>query len=206
MNMWKVCSVLLVSAGLLSGCGLVAKAIPPITLDNKNALNLSGKKIAVDLGILPAVTQQTVSSSGQITVNFADGEKPDMKGFTPGAIDTTLKLVDVSVSGLTCSAPDAFSLKVDATGKVFETANPNIVAEASASTTVNIAKDNGAYKLSGVTQIGMVFQSNLINIVTSGGDNTATVNYTVSSPNDQLAGCRVELTVGDQVITLRDWR
>ncbi|GGJ48605.1 hypothetical protein [Deinococcus roseus] len=205
MKMLKVGCALLVGVGLLSACGLVAKAIPPIELANKNALNLKDEKIAVEFAALPTLAKQDVNSSGQITATFGDAEKPDTKGFTPGAIDAALKLVAVDVSGLTCNAPAAFDLKIEATGKVFETGNPNIVADASASTTVNITKTGEAYTLKSGSEIKMVFGSNLLNIVTSGGNNTAQVNYTVSSTNDQLAGCRIEFTVGDQIVVLRDW-
>lgn len=205
MKMIRLGGFLLVATGLLSACGLVAKAIPPIELQNKNALGLSGQEILVDLGLV-ATIKQDVSKSGQIAADFTDGEKPDMKGFTPGSIEAVLKLVSVDVSGMACKAPDTFKLAISATGKVFEKTNPQIVANATASSEVMVAKKDGTYTLASAAEIKLGFSSNLINIVTSGGDNRAEVDYTVSSTENQLAGCTIKFVVGDQIVTLRDWQ
>jgi membrane-associated protease RseP (regulator of RpoE activity) len=172
----------------LAGCGLVSS--PPIN----NPFGLEGQQTSINLGPSPAAT-------GSLSVNTTFPDITLSLPVTPTGFNYNLAISGVALSG--CPSTPPSSINVTMSLELTVSDNPPTgprEAEAKAENVqFTLTQSGSGYSVGNISNGSLSFSNlgTLLNILQSGGPNTATLSGTVNTTsNPDLAGCTMTITWG----------
>lgn len=202
MNPLRLPAFALLAAGLLSGCNsLVGSLVPPVTVDNPAGLN--GAKFVGT----PFASVQRVGSNLTIqpALSFAN-TGTDARGLTPQDLDLSFSVAALALRDCT---PPAGSYTVDVTNArlvLSDSAGSAEIAFPNVTLNFTVAGD-GSVTVATNRFAATVPGAAVFNVVNAGPQpNAATGSARAESPQDALAPCKPELTVGGASATFKNFR
>ena len=192
-------TLLTLTALTLMSC---AQLIPPQTLQD-NPLNIDNAAIQTGNG---GTIEYTAPAFGDFVP----------QGAAPDEVEVSIVISKVTVNASCLTLPDTFTVTLkDMRVKVWDRQDTFALKATERGTTENPITGTVsarvlrpelavyAYKLPAPRTIRLVFDRQLYNLVTSGGDNLARLTGVMEVSDARLLGCRVGALVDSNAVTLR---
>ncbi|WP_407570314.1 hypothetical protein [Deinococcus altitudinis] len=216
MKKTRLFGLLSVTLPLLAGCGSVVGAfVPPQTITNP--AGLTGATLAPSSALVAESVGGTISYSTQTTTppsSFDDFKFPDNIpfGIRPHGVAFNTGFASATVTG-TCASPDSVKVTLKSVNIVVKDAATTATISQTPNLTVTLTKTgqglgSASYSVSSnslVVSADTATSDLLIQVLTTGGKNDASMNAAISADQNSLAGCRLSFKLGETTATLSNF-
>lgn len=182
---------------LLSSCGQLLAALPPISIGDP--MHIGGMALPKTGTMLPMTVGTTHQQAMTVKDLPVDPRSQLPAGAVPRALHVTASLDRATLSG-TCDLNriSRFNLTLTHMDVGLSDTNDHVTFSLPAPiTTQFVSAGNGTF-VADANSATLVFDQvdRVMNVLTSGSDNTVSTSATITSENDLLAGCDVSVTLG----------